>query len=360
MQSLVCVPAFGGEAGIAAFWIVSDLYGFSAGRKSRVSHPFRDTGGSDRGARVGVIRIFAPNGIEPDRFTGYLSAQSYASFCTALFCAALCSKTIRPTLRYLICAALAIAVVLDGSRIWILGLCISVLTTLLTSRTRTWIKVLASSTIVLAIAGTMASSELVVKLLAKESASNRIAAFLIDVYQGDTQGRGLGTYNLRRRIDDRALEMIASSSVPEIVFGHGTSNGALITWSVIPAGTDPNRAVHNEWLRIVYEWGVAGTLAWMTFLCSVAAYAVEGIGKDTAGYAQPLVAYIPAFLLGLTGENMLAGAGNAANLGLILLISFASISHREARRYALFREYVLRRYGGLENVRPWRAGISHP
>lgn len=309
---------------------------------------------------VGVIRtFFAPNGIEPDRFTGYLSAQSYASFCTALFCAALCSKTIRPTMRYPICAALAIAVVLDGSRIWILGLCVSVLTTLLASRTRTWIKLLAGSAMVLSVAATMASSELVIKLLARESASNRIAAFITDVYQGDNQGRALGTYNLRRKIDDRAIEMIEASSPLEILFGHGTSNGALITWSIVPTATDPNRAVHNEWLRILYEWGVAGMLAWMTFLCSIATYAVEGIRKDTAGYAQPLAAYLPAFLLGLTGENILAGAGNAANLGLILLIAFASISHREARRYAQFREFVARRYGRLPHVRPLRTGISH-
>lgn len=309
---------------------------------------------------VGVIRtFFAPTGIEPDRFTGYAPAQSYACFCAALFCAALCAKSIRPAMRCLVSTALAIAIVLDGSRIWMLGLCIAVLTMLLTSRTRTWIKFLAGSALVLTVAGTIASAELVMRLLVKESASNRIAASLVDVYQGDTQGRGLGTYNLRRRIDNRALEMIEASSIEEVLFGHGTSNGALITWSVIPAGTDPNRAVHNEWLRILYEWGIAGMLAWSVFLGSVAIYAIKGIGIDQAGNAQPLVAYLPALVLGLTGENILAGAGTAANLGLILLIAFANISHHDARRYALFREFVARRYGAFANIRAWRPGISH-
>lgn len=309
---------------------------------------------------IGIIKTFlAPDGVEPDRFTGYVPAQSYASFCTALFCVALCSRRMRPAIRWIVCIGLGAAIVLDGSRVWMLGLCTAILTGLLISHTRPWIKVVSASAVVLTMAGTMASSDLVLHLLAKEAPANRIAAFIMEVYQGDTQGRALGTYNLRRKIDDRAVEMIAASSPGEILFGHGTSNGALITWSVVPAATDPNRAVHNEWLRILYEWGIAGLTAWLVFLSSIAVYAMQGAKAGTSGDAQPLLAYLPAFLLGLTGENILAGAGHAANAGVILLIAFASISHREARRHAIFREFVARHYGSLRNFRQWSTGVTH-
>ena len=308
---------------------------------------------------VGVIRtFFVPNGIEGDRFTGYISAQAYASFCTALFCVALCTRSIRPAVRYSICAVLALAVVLDGSRIWIFGVCIAVLMTLLTSRTRAWVKILSGSAIVLAITAVMASSELVLKLLAKDASSNRIASFVIDLYQGDTQGGGMGTYNLRRQIDDRGIEMIEASSPLEILAGNGTSNGALITWSVIHAGTDPNRAVHNEWLRIMYEWGIAGMIAWIVFVGSIAVYAIEGNRKDRAAHAQPLLIYLPAFLIGLSGENIPAGAGGAVNLGLILLIALPSISHREALRNARLRHFAAQRRNAFLNARPWPARLS--
>ncbi len=299
-----------------------------------------------------------PNDVDIGRFTGYVSAQAYASFCTALFCIAVCSKMIRPVLRYTTAVALAVAVVLDGSRLWMSALCVATITALLASRTRAWTKTLSVSAVVLIVAGVTASSDLTINLLTKAAASNRIAAFIEKVYEGDTQDRALGTYNLRRRIDDRGIEMIQASSALEILLGHGTSNGALITWSVIPTATDPNRAVHNEWLRIAYEWGVIGMATWILFLCAVAIYAIDASKKDRGGYAQPLIAYLPALMIGLSGENILAGAGNAANLGLILVIAFAGIPYHEARRYALFREFVARHYRTFGTFYARRPGIA--
>ena len=49
---------------------------------------------------------------------------------------------------------------------------------------------------------------------------------------------------------------------------------------------------------------------------------------DDLGYSKPLVAYLPALLGGLSTENILAGAGGAANLGLILLIAIAAVPYR--------------------------------
>jgi hypothetical protein len=47
-------------------------------------------------------------------------------------------------------------------------------------------------------------------------------------------------------------------------------------------------------------------------------------------YSKPLLIYLPAFALGLAGENIIAGAGNDVSAGFLLLIAFAGVSHRLA------------------------------
>jgi hypothetical protein len=49
---------------------------------------------------------------------------------------------------------------------------------------------------------------------------------------------------------------------------------------------------------------------------------------DGVGYAKPLLSYVPAFCIGVTGENILAGAGHAENIGILLLIALAGIAYR--------------------------------
>ena len=65
------------------------------------------------------------------------------------------------------------------------------------------------------------------------------------------------------------------------------------------------------------------------FIGSITIYALHGFKSESGEYANPLLAYLPAFLLGLAGENILAGAGSAASVGFLLLIALASVSHRQ-------------------------------
>jgi hypothetical protein len=101
---------------------------------------------------------------------------------------------------------------------------------------------------------------------------------------------------------------------------------------------DPNRFFHDEWLRVIYEWGVLGMLLFVTFIGSITVFAYRGFRNDPSGYAKPLLVFMPAFLLGLTGENIIAGAGNAVSVGFLLLIGLASVAHRQFRPYAFGNE----------------------
>jgi len=273
-------------------------------------------------------------GGETDRFTAFASAQSFAAFLTALYCVALCATSLRLGIRIVLCIALASAVVFDGSRIYILGITIATLLFVLISAAETWIKIYSFALTIILVAVVIAEADTVMRMIARKANSNRIANAITASYQGDTKGTGLGTYRLRRELDRRALDALRQSRVEQILFGHGTSDAVTIVGGLARA-PDPNRCLHDEWLRVMYEWGLMGLALWMSFFSSIVLYAVRGYRIDPLGHAKPLLLYLPAFMLGLTGENIIAGAGNDVSVGFLLLIALASVSHRIfARRLA--------------------------
>lgn len=264
---------------------------------------------------------------EPERFKSFSSAQSFAAFLVALYCIALCSKSLRLAIRLPLCGALAIAVIFDGSRLWILGLLLSTLVALFVSNAAAWIKVCVAGLSAIVLALGIAEGDMVLSLIAREAPSNRIAAAIIAGYRGDSKSYGLGTYRFRRELDFRALDAISSSSTKELTFGHGTSDSAELAGG-LARNPDPNRILHDEWLRVLYEWGIAGTILWLMFFGSITSYAVQGVRKSKGWYSKPLLVYLPAFALGLAGENIIAGAGNDVSVGFLLVIAFAAESHR--------------------------------
>ena len=270
-------------------------------------------------------------GGETERFTTFAGAQSFAAFVTALYCAALSLKSLRLALRVTLCTVLFFSVLLNGSRIWIIGLFASTLLAIFVSEAKTLVKALTLALTLIVGALSIADLDGIMDLIAQQASSNRIAEAVTDIYGGNFRASGLGTYNLRHELYQRTMESIETSSVLQLVFGHGTCNGALIT-ATVSKNPDPNRAMHNEWLRVIYEWGIVGLTIWLVFIGALVAYAVKGVNTDRGSYSKPLLIYLPAFALGLSGENIIAGAGNAVSVGLLVLIALASISHRPLRR----------------------------
>jgi hypothetical protein len=222
---------------------------------------------------------------------------------------------------------LVIALVLDGSRIWSIGLVISTLVALIISDLKTWQKACGLGAVVITVALLIAESELVINWLVEHSPTNRIAAAIAAVSEQDTRSSGLGTLRFRRELDRRVVNRVENGSSLELVLGHGTCNITAIGFRT----KDPNRFFHNEWFRVIYEWGVVGLLLWIIVFVSLAVYAVSGVRRDPFGYAKPLMSYLPAFVICLAGENFIAGAGACVDIGLLLLIGFAGVSHRQLR-----------------------------
>jgi O-antigen ligase len=279
---------------------------------------------------VGVLRsLFAPSyGDSPDRFTGFTSAQTFAALLAALFALALCSSGLKLWVRATVCVSIATAMVLNGSRVWLLGLLVMLVLALVISAAPAWTKICTVGFAVLIGVALVAASDSILSFLAHQSRSSRVAAIITALYEGDQKSSGLGTFLFRRQLNARTLTAIESSSAAQLLFGHGTSNGRFLLGELNRGIGDPNRAVHNEWLRVLYEWGILGLLIWLAFIGSVAVFAWRGIRKNSPGYARPLFVYLPAFCLALLGENILAGAGHAENIGFILLLAIAAMSHR--------------------------------
>ena len=84
---------------------------------------------------------------------------------------------------------------------------------------------------------------------------------------------------------------------------------------------DPNRAIHDEWLRALYEWGIVGLAVLIgVFATLVAAVLVRYRNPATRHGAIAVFSFLPAFMLAFSTENALAGAGNAMTMSLAIVI----------------------------------------
>ena len=290
---------------------------------------------------IGIIAIaalrslFAPHwGDEAVRFTTFSTAQSLASLVVALYCVALCAKSLPTSIRVGVCCVLPVVLVLDGSRIWAFGLIVSTLLALFIADIRPWIKLCTLGLLVVVAATAIGSTGAIMAVLSDYAPTNRIASAITAAYAGDAYSTGLGTLRFRKGLTAEVVDQLEKSSVLQLLVGHGTCNGPLMGGSVTK-GLDPNRFFHNEWLRVIYEWGAIGFIFFVLFIGSVVVFAFTGFLKDRYGHAKPLLVYLPAFILGLTGENIMAGAGNAVSVGFLFLIALAAISHRARRRAPL-------------------------
>ncbi len=279
---------------------------------------------------LGIMRgIFLPGwGDTSARFSGFTTAQAYASLLASLYALSLGTKAQHPIIRWGLCTILFAGVIADGSRTWVIGLIVSTIVGLLVSNAGTWIKIFGIAAIVLLMVAAILEEAPIIKFVAMEANSNRVADTITAIYEGNIKSTGLGTYEFRRSLYDRAIDALKASTLAELAFGHGTSNGRFLRGTLVGGVGDPNRAVHDEWLRILYEFGFAGSAIWVAFMGSIVVFAYQGMRKDPNGNAKPLLIYIPAFIGGLSTENVLAGAGHAGNIGFVLLIAVAAAAHR--------------------------------
>ncbi len=277
------------------------------------------------------------------RFGSYVTAQQYAALIAALIALVLWEIRESRIQGLVLAACLMCALILNGSRTWALGALISMcLIGAMNARRKGGGVIFLSLLVILLSAAVVLSSQ--------SAGNGRILATVTEVNEGArlADSPGLGTYRDRQATYEAVVDEIYNSSGGAILFGHGTSSGGRFTLGVFhTAGStvlqrDPNRSIHDEWLRALYEWGVVGLILTLGAIASIICAGIKLYFRQKT-MAIPLLAFLPGLCLGLSTENIFAGAGNAATMGAALVLATTILSRprvRHAAPVAIFRRRV--------------------
>ena len=264
----------------------------------------------------------------PARFSSFVGAQQYGAFLVAFFAIALWYRAFGLRTRVWLAAINVVALVLNGSRTWFLGATLVLAVYLLLS----FRKVLASVTLV--VVGLLFGALLLENFDSTGSdlltdPSSRITATLSAVVTGqDTpQNIGLSNLNFRLAIYTKVVEELRDASPLNLLFGHGTSSGGTVVMRVFPRSymadtLDPNRSIHDEWLRVLYEWGIVGFVLLLAILVTLVVELARRSEQTIGSIGSPaFFSFLPAFLLAFSSENLIASAGNAVTMSLALIVA---------------------------------------
>ena len=266
----------------------------------------------------------------PDRFTSFVAAQQYAALLAALLCWALWYADLGWRHRSALVVAVLVALGANGSRTWFAGavVALALYAAMRFSRRR---KDLLTGVAFAALVVLLAFHLGKLNFVRPQEPGNRLVATVSAVLTGqdNPRGAGLGTMNFRLTMYRGVLEDLGRGTAWQILFGKGTATGGnvavrLFPWAYRTETLDPNRTVHNEWLRVLYEWGLVGLAMWLCVWAAVIRFAVVSWRARPRNLAAAaLLCYLPGLLLGLSTENIVAGAGNAVTAGFTLLAGAA-------------------------------------
>ncbi|MEO5924917.1 MAG: hypothetical protein ABIR70_13945 [Bryobacteraceae bacterium] len=278
---------------------------------------------------------------QPSRLSSFITAQQFAGFLVVFLTLILWRRDFPLWLRFGTGSVLLLALALNGSRVWFFGATVVVMIHFALELRR-------ASIVLALVAGFIATFWLLASSLQPQrmdlvnDSSNRIALTLSALVTGVDSSYSVGLRDLtfRTAIYEGVWNDLASSSLLELFFGHGTSSGAEAVLRVFPNGydldhLDPNRIVHNEWLRASYEWGIAGLLALIGVFSTLTVGLLSMRRANGLRYrASAALSFLGAFLLAFSGENILAGAGNAVtmSLALILALLWTPQDHQSRKR----------------------------
>ncbi len=153
----------------------------------------------------------------------------------------------------------------------------------------------------------------------------------------DATVEDIGTLAWRMRIYQEAYDQLTDRRPLALLLGSGTSSGGDIKLTLstdADEGLDPNRTMHNEFLRCLYEWGAIGLFLFVAVLVQATRISFRALKIQRSWQAAAFLGILPAIVFSLTVENMLANSAGPAGAGYMLvltcLISSVSLNARRA------------------------------
>jgi hypothetical protein len=262
----------------------------------------------------------------PQRFTSFVAAQQFAALLAAMVCWTLWTPQGGEKRRTTLLLALFAALAANGSRTWTLGALVALGGYVLIHRPR-WLNLARAAAVIVILMSVPAIRRGLHRQPTGEP-PNRLTATAYALVRGEDRadGMGLGTARFRLRLYQGVWDAWRTGGWKGWLIGHGTGSGAQVAQRLFPyayrtESLDPNRVVHNEWLRVGYELGGVGLLLWLGMLGGLVHFAWS---RRADGSAMALLSYLPALVLGLSAENVIDGAGNVVTTGLLVLVARAA------------------------------------
>ncbi|MEA2625044.1 MAG: hypothetical protein QOD06_1089 [Candidatus Binatota bacterium] len=271
---------------------------------------------------LGLIQSYGlgnPYGGAEERFTAFLQPQPFAQLVVVLTAIVVATGTL-PLRASAVALAVAL-IVANGSRIAALGLLSVVAVRWL------WAVARDGSAVRYVMLGAGTAALIIVTstvdLLVPAESEMRAAALL---KVGRSEGlRDIGTASFRLDMYAAVVDEIRARSMIDELVGSGTaSGGTLVTdgqfYGYGEDRFDPNRTIHNEYLRVAYELGVIGAAVGVALLLGLAAELWRGLREDRGAAALCALVAAPAVLSFLATENVLASGLAGSGLALSLVV----------------------------------------
>lgn|SRR5690348_7159470 len=260
-----------------------------------------------------------------NRFTTFADAQSFAPFLICLIILlVICNR--RTVGSLMVAIAAVFGLVLTGSRSSLIGfawvaLIIGIALAKQANRQlrlSILVRNIAIGCLIFAFLGLLVLNEL------PQSRMNELVE-IVTSYDNHSL-ESVETFAWRLTVYAEAVKDLSNRGWRGLAIGSGTSSGALVglqTGYFTEANVDPNRVIHDEFLRSLYEWGIVGLLTFLFFLAALLRLCLRIIKLTSSPYAWACIAAFGPLVIGLLIENIFADGASPGGVAYCLL--FASL-----------------------------------
>ena len=277
----------------------------------------------------GSEQTFSTSKYDVWRFSSYSSNQYFALFSVLMLAILLAHGSFKDKKSLLLSAALILVLILTGSRTGMVSMIIVILgrigyTFFFSKRIR--LRTMLLSFLLLSIGYSVLLFPQIIPSQINTVIANNRAFQVIGLLTGQLKQEDIGTAQARIVIYEKVQHAISQRTPTEQIFGSGTSSGGSLLGT-----SDPNRAMHNEFLRAFYEWGIFGAVFFCLFVMIVIISSLNLVLSSTEITDYMLFVGLLAVLPFLFVENILPASNSSGGMAVSLLLGMlAALSTKES------------------------------
>lgn len=272
------------------------------------------------------------------RFTSFSSPQSFAAGLVALSAVLLWHPRWTPVSVLPIGGLVLLALVANGSRIGFLGAVVGLLIWILRRFDKRRLAVVLGLLLIVGFAQTLTG----ITPMLKES---RLAEVVRAADRGLVGLEEVSTLGWRLDMYDCIWQQLEDRSPGRLIVGSGTSSGGELEFTCTDRpylNLNPNRIIHCEFLRALYEWGLIGLLLMVALAIQLSVTAVRQwwlstkLGGEQTPPMGPLASALPMMLLSMALENTIQAAASPATVAFSVVLAQATAASLVYRNSAAF------------------------